>query len=1148
MTPCTRALAGLLACAFRALPLCLTPALGFLLAAGLFITPARAQTGEGTIVGQVFDSETGTPLQGVTVIVKWPAPEDGGKPAQEVQVTDAEGAFGFASVPSGSYSIDFVKSGYRASTMTDVSVEPGQLTRADFPLPPLPPETSDEVLELDAFVVEASTVEEMMPALELRIDSEALINTMSAADLSKYAAGDVAAALVRVAGVTVQKGQFAIIRGLEDRYNNAMYNSAPIPSPDPDRQSVQLDLFPSEIVSNLVVAKTFAPELPSNSSGGSIDIITHDYPTDLEIAVKAAVGVNANALDRFIEFVPGSPVGQEADPIDTIAREFGGLVGGRGVLAGREVRYKALVNWGVDFDTAVGFREKQEPSRPIIFFEGSPRERVVTSGSAAFGEMLLTGARFDQTVSEREEQLTGYGGVGFDLDPGGRHAIDASAFYTRKKQEVVDLRENGWLPGFDYSVPAQIWEDEGELPDPSQVFFQQGVTSGCVAGPDRCATLSSWLAKNQRGDPTRDPDRGALWFTSFLESKSFDIERNLLVAQINGSHEIETLEGLGFSWAANHARATQDEVAVGAQIFFEPDNAADPDYEIPTEFPVRPEDLGPGSFATRSSTGYSGILFSTNEIEEKQWFGRLDANYEAALSEELSVEVKSGGWYEHANRDVLSTFLQNPAVGGSQVWALLGETPLELGQSILPSLDLQEDGQPFVTREAINQSSREIWAWNLGVKGGLWQQLDLLGGIRLENIFIESINDPFTGEPRFTNPPAPATYPETYLLFERRDNPDRAETGTRAPPPGTIFNDQILGIGIPDELLTPCPTFRGGPLDRLCVDLVDEEQIQTLINGTIDQRKLLPSAGFAWRPLPGLSLRGSWSQTVARPSFREMGFYASVELGTDDLTVGNPQLQLSDVQSWDTRVEYLWGEFGDLFAVSAFYKTIEKPIESILLQDPIDFGGPLWRTFFNNPNKATLWGIELEARKYFDFAGLDVVRYLSIGGNFTYISAEVDRTEAEQQRAEVFFKTVEGEDPLYSGLAGSRRLFNQPEWIANADITFDHPEWGTKATLAFFAISDVLDAAGSGSLKNNGFTEAAFFDRYRDSFHQLDLILSQTWSPGFIRGQLSFKFTAKNLTDSTRRLIYDPNQTADKIAERSYKKGREFSFSVSYSF
>jgi outer membrane receptor protein involved in Fe transport len=313
--------------------------------------------------------------------------------------------------------------------------------------------------------------------------------------------------------------------------------------------------------------------------------------------------------------------------------------------------------------------------------------------------------------------------------------------------------------------------------------------------------------------------------------------------------------------------------------------------------------------------------------------------------------------------------------------------------------------------------------------------------------------------------------------------------------------------------------------------------------------RILPSAGFAYRPLEGLTWRGAWSQTVARPSFREMGFYASVELGSDEYVVGNPQLQLSDVTSWDTRLEYVWGELGDLAAVSGFYKTIDQPIESILVRNPIDVRpGVLWRTWFNNPNTAKLWGIEVEARKYLDFLG-DLGEYLSIGGNFTYIHARVDRPEEELARAQLFFRTVPGQAASYSGLEKSRRLFSQPEWIANADITFDNPDWGTKATLAYFAISDVLDAAGTTILGPDLRVQGIVLDRYLAPYGQLDLILSQTWTPAFLGGgALTFKLSAKNLTNSTRKLIYDPAQTNEEIAERKYKIGRDFKFTVSYGF
>jgi outer membrane receptor protein involved in Fe transport len=279
-----------------------------------------------------------------------------------------------------------------------------------------------------------------------------------------------------------------------------------------------------------------------------------------------------------------------------------------------------------------------------------------------------------------------------------------------------------------------------------------------------------------------------------------------------------------------------------------------------------------------------------------------------------------------------------------------------------------------------------------------------------------------------------------------------------------------------------------------------------------------------------------------------MGFYVSVEPASDDLVVGNPQLKLSKVESWDLRTEYTWGEEGDLAAVTGFYKTIQDPIESIVIRNPLNFeqSGALYRTFFNNPNEATVWGIEAEARKnlgFLEYLGLDWGEYFSIGGNYTYINATVDRIDAELGRAAPFFGVPDGETALYTSLDKSRRLFGQPEWIFNADITFDQPDWGTKATLSYFAISDILDAAGSVYIQPNGMVQSMVPDRYVDSYGQLDLVISQKiW-----RG-LSLKLEAKNLTDTTRRIVYDPAATAQKIPERAYKLGQSIKLEVKYTF
>jgi TonB-dependent receptor len=877
---------------------------------------------------------------------------------------------------------------------------------------------------------------------------------------------------------------------------------------------VQLDLFPSDVVSNLAVSKTFGPELPSNSSGGAINILTHDYPEEFEFKLSGGSGFNDNAWGSFLDFIDDSAVGSETDGNDVLEGDFGASLGGRGSFLERELRFKGAVGWESDYETREGYQERREP-RATVF----RRDRVIESGDLSLGELNLTGGRYDLTESEEEERLSGYAGFGFDLDEGGNHKIDSSVFYTHKEDETVQARDDGFLPYFDYSALADRQANGEEVT--TQDF-------------DCCATLTTWL-RSVRGSPNDGPARGPLWYTNFSASQSFDRERDLFISQLNGDHRFDAIEGLHVSWTGNYAETTQDETDLGLLYFFEP---ADTE-QVSTQFPTTAAALGPGQYAANA-----GIFASRNEISEDQGFGRLDLDYEIPFSDAFTLKLTTGAWYENANRDVDASFLESPTVDGISQFSILGGTPEELAENVGEELDRtavedeEERTRLSGLRDSSNESSREIEAWYLGSKATLFEQVDLLAGFRLENIFIESLNDAFTGQDSPFG--GPEIFPTRYLFFDRLDNPARGEVGS-PPPEGTTFNDQILGIDVPVDEETGL------------VDLVDEAEIQSLVNGEIDETHFLPSFGLTYRPIEGLALRGAWSETVARPSFREMGFYVSVEPGTDDLIVGNPQLGLSEVESWDARVEYTWGDLGDLAALSVFYKTIQDPIESIVVRNPLNFEGSssaLFRTWFNNENEAKLRGIELEARKSLDFFGpdLDFLQYLSLGGNFTYIDAEVDRSEIELIRSEGFFGTAVGDPDRFTSLEKSRRLFGQPEWIANADVSFDHPDWGTKATLVLFAISDVLDAAGSAVISPSGDTISFTPDRYIDSFYQLDLILSKTWKPDFLRGDLTFKVSIKNLTDSTRRIIYDRDQTRNEIAERSYKVGRDLSFSLTYQF
>jgi len=1155
--------------------------------------------GGGTVGGQVFDRESGDPVADVTVVLIWPDPGDGSAPEQRVTTTDADGAYRFESVPPGSYSLSFVKSGYRASKMTRFEVEEGAFNRADFPLQQAAIETSDSVLELEAFVVEAEVVEDIMSELELRMDSDQLLNILSAEEFSKFAASDVADALKRVSGVNVVEGQFAIIRGLEDRYSSVLYNGAPVPSPDPDRQSVQLDLFPSDVVSNLLVTKTMAPHLPSNSSGGNIDIETLGQAESFVFKLSAGTGFEEGADERFLSFVDGNPAGEEDD--DILESDFSGVLGGRREFFGREVRLKAVASREIDYATAEGFQEERQPRLPQVGPGGiavNPNPppplillpgELLRSGGLSLGELALSAGRWDLTESLREKQITGYLGIGLDLDEEGNHKVDGSVFYTKKEEETVQLRENGYWPDVDYAevLEAQFDNSFDGLDLRNNDFLEPFVT---LRSP-----LYGQMIDDLFGSI---PQNGVPAYSAFFRTQSFARERELELYQINGDHEFGLLPGLHLAWALNRAKTQQEDESLGFLGYYLPgsDNVVELTNEFlamdrPLSGPFGVSDLpacGPDSIDCGFSSG-NDITFSSNFIEEEQDFARVDLDYERPFLDWLRVEVSGGGWYEKSERSVDAKFLPagsaqqdsntnqfripGPGTCGPSPFPPCADSLVEVGDFIFGGergLDLDDDDLPLGTSQTTSLASREIVAWYVGSKLSFFEKIDVLGGVRVEDIQIESINDPFFGpeEPPFLG--GPRTFPSRFVLFDRFDNVVLNEVSEFDP--DRVHNDQILGIDVPTA---PCPDAPGTPLDESqfeCVDIQSDDEFRALVNGEIDERFYLPSVGLTVRPLDGMTLRGAWSKTVARPSFREIGYYVTVEPGSDDQIVGNPQLGLSRVESWDARFEYVWGDRGDLVAVSWFKKSIEDPIESIVVRDEVNQEASslaLFRTFFNNPNEASLTGLEGEFRKDFGFVGtglrwlgrrlgweiggLGFLDYLSVGGNYTWIDASVKRSEFERARFAAFFGLAEGDVERFTEYEEERRLFSQPEWIANANISFDHEEWGTKITLAYFAISDVLDAAGTAGQDRDGEIRSATLDRYVDSFEQLDLVASQklrfeTFLPNEWRipGALSFKMSIKNLTDSRRQIIYDDAQTSQEIAERSFRLGRDYSFSIAY--
>jgi outer membrane receptor protein involved in Fe transport len=125
---------------------------------------------------------------------------------------------------------------------------------------------------------------------------------LTAADLARTGDDTAAAALTRLSGLSVVGGRFAFVRGLGDRYSSARLNRSPLPSPEPLRRTVPLDLFPSNILAGAAVQKTFSADFPGEFGGGVIDLQTLRAPREpfLNLKIGASVNTQSNLTDSFV--------------------------------------------------------------------------------------------------------------------------------------------------------------------------------------------------------------------------------------------------------------------------------------------------------------------------------------------------------------------------------------------------------------------------------------------------------------------------------------------------------------------------------------------------------------------------------------------------------------------------------------------------------------------------------------------------------------------------------------------------------------------------------------------------------------------------------------------------------------------------------
>src|SRR5690606_22153245 len=143
--------------------------------------------------------------------------------------------------------------------------------------------------------------------LNLQKNSVTLMDGLSLEAIKTAGASDIADAIKRVPGVSVQEGKYVYVRGLGDRYTKSILNGMDVPGLDPDQNTVQMDIFPTSILENVIVLKSASADLPADFTGGVVDIITKDFPAQKQMSISASLGYNPDMhfQDDYLSYEGG---------------------------------------------------------------------------------------------------------------------------------------------------------------------------------------------------------------------------------------------------------------------------------------------------------------------------------------------------------------------------------------------------------------------------------------------------------------------------------------------------------------------------------------------------------------------------------------------------------------------------------------------------------------------------------------------------------------------------------------------------------------------------------------------------------------------------------------------------------------------------
>ena len=415
-------------------------------------------------------------------------------------------------LPPGKYSIRVSFELHQPSRVDTVEVKAGEVTRIDFKL--VPDESSIDEVVIEDEADTASTEGQNLG----RKRSAVVGDGVGRAEIARTPDKNAAEAAQRVVGATIVNNRFVYVRGLGERYTNALLNGAPLPSTEPDRNTVPLDLFPSLVLDSLTIVKQFTPDMPADFAGGSVRIATREFPKQRLFQLSVNGAFNTEATFRSRPTYYGS------------SRDWLGFDGGRRALP-----------------------------------EGIPQRKLDSTG-ATDDERLVYGHKLNSPMGTQGETSPPNHGVSLvagdsyklkdDTKLGAMLALTYGRSYQLRELTVRRFRL-GLLPD---GSRALLAGDEFKGPQGIETV-RWGAFGSFAIERSRNSTVRLMGFRSQSADDTTTELEGQFDNTvgTFHVNRLEYVSRSLNFVQLSGDHRYPKQNDLEIAWHASLATANRDQ-------------------------------------------------------------------------------------------------------------------------------------------------------------------------------------------------------------------------------------------------------------------------------------------------------------------------------------------------------------------------------------------------------------------------------------------------------------------------------------------------------------------------------------------------------------------------------------------------------------